>query len=326
MNQLEQVILDTPEPIILTRQARIADSVRKLPPKWLGIGLVTVAGVSYGIQAILGKLSYNGGANPETLLTFRFVVAMVIIWLLIFVLARRGTPIPLRQPRKKVYGFFILGLLWIPNSLLYFMGLKLLPAGTAVLLVYVFPALVVLWATIFFHEKLGVVKALALGLALLGCFLTVDPAVAFSEGASFNWLGAILVFGSAFSNSWYSILAQRFGKGVSGLVTTAYGLPLTAACFTLYSVTTGQFTLNMELSGWLCCIAVGVLTAFSIYSLLTGIGLIGASKAAIVSTTEPAVTVFLGAVLLNEPLSLVKLVGGLLIVVAVISLSTAKRD
>jgi drug/metabolite transporter (DMT)-like permease len=82
----------------------------------------------------------------------------------------------------------------------------------------------------------------------------------------------------------------------------------------------------MELSGWLCCIAVGVLTAFSIYSLLTGIGLIGASKAAIVSTTEPAVTVFLGAVLLNEPLSLVKLVGGLLIVVAVISLSTAKRD
>jgi drug/metabolite transporter (DMT)-like permease len=289
--------------------------------QWLGIGMAGLAGISYGVQGILGKYAFEGGADVSTLLTIRFIAASLVVWLAMWFISRRSSGFPVRQPRRKTLGFFLLGLIWVTNSLFFYMGLELLPAGTAALLVYVYPALVVLWAFVLFGEKITWVKIAALVLAITGCFLTVDPAVAFAAGATFSWLGALLVFGSAFSNSWYAVLAQFFSKGTPGLVVAAYGMPVTAACFLLYVTLTGNFNFSMTAVAWLCCTAIGILTGMAVYCLLVGINIIGASRAGIVATLEPATAVLLGALLLAEPVNFAKISGGLLIVVAILLLS-----
>jgi len=315
---MTQAELDYPETVT-------TEKLTKKPVNpWLGIGVVAVAGVGYGVQGILGKYAYAGNANVETLLTIRFIVAFIAVWGYILVIIRSGRQISLKQSRAKTIGFGFLGLLWISNSLFYFKGLELLPASTAALLVYVYPALVVLWSVLFFKEKMSWLKGGALVLALFGCFLTVDPAVAFTAGATFSFIGALWVLGSALSNSWYAVLAGVIGKGTSGLIVAAYGLPVTAVSFILYTAVTGSFNFNMTTAAWIACLSIGALTALSMILYLMGIAIIGASRASIIATSEPAASVLFGALLLSEPVTAAKLSGGLCIIFAILLLSRKK--
>ncbi len=302
------------------------EQTKKAVSPWLGIGVVAIAGIGYGIQGILGKYAYAGNANVETLLTIRFIVAFIAVWGLILVMVKSGRQISLKQSLAKTLGFGFLGLLWISNSLFYFKGLELLPASTAALLVYVYPAFVVTWSVLFFNEKMSWLKGGALILALFGCFLTVDPVVAFAAGATFSFIGAFWVLGSALSNSWYAVLAGVIGKGTSGLIVAAYGLPVTAVAFILYTALTGSFNFNMTPAAWIACLSIGALTAISMILYLAGISIIGASKASIIATSEPAGSVLFGALLLSEPMTAAKLSGGLCIIFAILLLSRKKKE
>ncbi len=286
----------------------------------LGVVLAALAGVGYGTQAPLIKLAYNNGANVSTMLSLRFFIAMITVWVLLITFR-----VPLRQPPRKVGLLLLLGLIFITNSLFFYLAVAEMAVGTATLVVYCFPALVVLWSILFFKERLGKWRMIALVLSLAGCLLTVDPVAAFGAAAGFSWLGALFAFGSAFSNSWYMMIAAHYGRGVPGMVAAGYGLPVTTAGFVGWSVLSGQLRFDMSPAAWACCLAIGLLTAFSIVVYLIGISLAGPSRSAMTSTTEPAVVVLLSFLILGEELSLIKLAGGALILSAVILLSRRNK-
>lgn len=286
----------------------------------LGIGAVLVAAVSFGVQGILGKYATAGGASVATLLTVRWTVAGAIVWAILLLLRGRNRGPALRQPARKLLGFGVLGLLFVTNSVFYFLALELLPVGVTVLLVYLFPALVVLWSVLFFGERLDRARGGALALALLGSVLTIDPAAAFATGAAFSALGVALALGSALSNSWCTTLMAPIGRGVPGLIVNAYSLPVTAAVCGGYALAAGGFG-GMSRGAWLICLAIGALTGLSAYVILHGIARIGASRAAIVMTAEPVTAVTLSALLFAEALTPLKLLGGACIVAGILLLS-----
>lgn len=292
----------------------------------LGIGAVAVAAASFGVQGVLGKYAAAGGANVGTLLTVRWVVAGVIVWALLLILRGRGRGPGLRQSRRRVLGFGVLGLLFVTNSAFYFSALELLPVGTAVLLVYTFPALVVLWGALFFGERIDRARGGALALALLGSVLTVEPASALAAGAALSGLGVLYALASALSNSWCMALMAPIGRDVPGLVVNAYSLPVTAALFGGYVLATDGFSGGMSAGAWLACLAIGALGGFSVYVILSGIARIGASRAAIVMTVEPITAVALSAILFAEPLTPLKLLGGACIVGGVLLLSRPRAE
>ncbi len=293
-----------------------AESEGKRQRLW-GLGLCAAAGFSYGFQALLVKWAYAEGVNVTTVLTMRFVIATIGVWGLVAVVRPA-----LRQPRRKLAGLGLLGLLFVTNALTYYLALDLLAAGTTTLLVYCFPVLVVIWATLFFGERLGFLRLIALALAVLGCLLTVDPvALLTTSGQAFSLLGALFAFASALSNSFYVVLSAPFGRGVPGLVQAAWSVPVTALVYIIWCLISGQFQFGQTPLGWACCLGIGILTAFSIGAYLAGIGLIGSSRAAITATTEPATAVILSILLLGEPASPLKLLGGVLIIGAVLILS-----
>lgn len=307
------------------RHAESVDSLRTRNDRWIGIAAVMLAAFSFGVQGILGKYASAGGANVPTMLTLRFGIATLIVWAVALALRLRNQNHSLRQPPRKVLGFVCLGLLFVTNSLFYFLALELLPVSTTALLLYTFPALVVLWSALFFGERLTRAKLGALVLALLGCALTIDPGAAFAAGAAFSWLGVGLALGSSLSNSWYATLAAPLGRGVSGLTIAAYSMPVTALCFGGYVLSTWSFSGDMSPSAWANCLAIGVLVGGSIALYLFGIARIGASRSAIVATIEPVTAVILGALLFAEPLTVAKLVGGACIVGGIVMLSVRGR-
>jgi drug/metabolite transporter (DMT)-like permease len=288
---------------------------------WLGIALCAAAGISYGIQAPMIKWAYANGVNVSMMLAVRFIIAALGVWALIAVLRP-----DLRLSRMKMGQVGLLGLIFITSSLFFYLSVQEMAAGTATLLVYTFPALVVLWSVLFFKERMGRTRWLALGLALLGCMLTIDPVAALGAGQNFSWLGAVFALGSAFSNSIYNVLSGLFGKGISGLVIAFWSVPVTALAYTTWMAVSGQFQAELPLAGWACCVGIGVLTAFSIGAYLVGLKMIGPSRASITATSEPATTVVLGILLLAEPASPLKLAGGAMIIGAVLILSRRNKE
>jgi drug/metabolite transporter (DMT)-like permease len=289
----------------------------------LGTLAVALASISFGVQGILAKYAYAGGANVPTVLATRFLFATLILWAIpLFRPSIRRTQ--LRLPRRSGLGAAVLGALFVTNALFYFLALDLLPASTAVMLVFVFPALVVLWARLFLRERLSRPQLVALGLALLGCVLTVDPRAALAIGAGISWLGVLWALGSALSNSWYVLLAGVFGRGIAPLTLALYSVPLTALAFCGYLVVDGGPSPNITAGGWASAVTLGILTGLAIYTYLIGVGYIGPSRAAVVATAEPVTAVVLGAVLLAEALTPPKLLGAGCIVAAITLLNRAE--
>ncbi len=283
--------------------------------RWVGVGLVTLAGASYGVQSVLAKVAYDGGMDVPTVLAVRFGVASVLVWIVVAAL-RRHRWLPLWVPPRT-----LLGLLFVTNALFGYLALTDLTAGTTTLLIFAFPALVVLWSRLLFRERLGPLKLGCLVLALTGCALTVDPLALFATGSAVSLAGVGWALLSALSNSWYATLAGPIGRNTPGLTVAAYSLPVTAACFLVYLVSRGGPTAGASVSGWLACIAIGALAGLSVCAVLSGIARIGSSQAAIVSTNEPTTAVLLGALVLSEPLKFITLLGGACIAAAIVLLS-----
>ncbi len=71
--------------------------------------------------------------------------------------------------------------------------------------------------------------------------------------------------------------------------------------------------------GWGAIGGIAVLaTVVPVLTFFAGIAKIGASRASVISTAEPGVTVGLEALVLGEPVSVVTVVGGTLVVAGVL--------
>ncbi len=309
-----------PGVLSVSREAPAPPSDRR--QRWIGVGLVTLAGAGYAVQSILAKVAYDDGADVPTVLGVRFGVASLLVWTVVLALRRQRWP-PLRVPPLQALGFAVLGLLFVTNALFAYLALTDLPAGTTTLLIFVFPALVVLWSRLLFGERLGRLKLGCLALGLVGCVLTVDPVAVFAAGSAVSLAGVGWALLSALSNSWYATLAGPIGRGRPGLTAAAYSLPVTAACFLAYLAARGGPSGDIGGAGWLACLGVGALAGLSVCAVLTGIARIGSSQTAIVSTSEPAIAVLLGALVLGESVKSITLLGGACIAAAIVLLSRA---
>lgn len=292
--------------------------------RWPGFLAVILASSSWGVQGIMVKYAFAGGANVVTVLALRAAIGTMFIWSLLPLIGwrmeRSGPPL---APRRRL-GFVGLGLLTVFNSLTYFLALSRLPASVAVLCLYLFPALTVLWSALFFGEHLNRRRALALALALGGAIFTVNPTTLFASGATLSLLGILFAFTSAFGNSWYGPVAVRVGRGYHGYTVARHALPATAFCFLFYVAVSGDFTRDMDARSWLICTIVGVMTGGSVLLYLIGISRIGPSPAAITTVAEPVTVVAVSAIVLAEPLTLFKFLGGASIVASIIVLARTR--
>ena len=128
-----------------------------------GAALVIGSAVCFGTLGVFGKLAYRLGLTTPQLLSYRFALAAVLLWLAATVIRQ---PFP---PRRSLVGLAIMGGAgYVGQSGSYFSALHFIPASTNALLLYTFPVVVTLLAALLFREALGWIKLAACGLAFLG--------------------------------------------------------------------------------------------------------------------------------------------------------------
>jgi len=88
----------------------------------------------------------------------------------------------------------------------------------------------------------------------------------------------------------------------------------------LVTVTGGQWPATR--AGWISIIAIALIsTVLGIVTFLAGLRRIGPANASMLSTLEPVVTVFLAAIALGETITFFRIVGGMMVLSAVILIS-----
>jgi drug/metabolite transporter (DMT)-like permease len=277
-----------------------------------GVLLVLVSALAFGGMAIFAKLAYQHGARPATLLTLRFAIAGTVLWLIVAV--RR----PGRPSRRTLIGGACLGLFgYSLQAGGYFAALQHLDASLTALLLYTYPAMVYIAAVLLGREAGSAVKVGALVLAGVGLAL-----VLLGGGAGdLNATGVALAFGAALAYTTYILVADTIVGGADPFLLTA--IVATGACISvgIFTFASGQFDTSFDATGWIALVSLSlVCTVLAITTFFLGLERVGPSSASIISTVEPAATVALAAVCFGERLGLVQLLGGALVLSAVVVL------
>lgn len=278
-----------------------------------GVAYVAASALCFGAMPIFARRAYQDGVDPRTLLLLRFTVAAAVMWALV---AWRGTRLPRGRALYTLVGMGAVG--YAGQAFSYFTALTLASAGLVALLLYTFPALVALLSWAVLRHPLTRLQLGALAMALLGSMLTIGRA---GDGAP---LGVALGLLAALIYSVYILVGARLPAEVTPTASTAVVTSSAAAVYGAVAAVAGV-RLPVSAGGWLAILAVALIgTVLAIACFLAGLERLGAVRASVYSTLEPAFTLGLAALLLGEEVSALRLAGGALILGAVLLLARAE--
>jgi drug/metabolite transporter (DMT)-like permease len=281
------------------------------PPRG-GLLLCLAAAAGFSTTGIFAKLAYASHVSVTTLLSVRFLLAAVILWL---VVAATRQPLPSR--RTAVAGF-VLGLAGYGLQVtLLFLSLERIDASLSALLFYSYPALVTTGAVLIGRERLTRHRGGALAVALAGVVLVFSGAVV----AQVDGVGVLLSVAAAAVYAVLILIVDTLGRGVRPLVLATWVTTGDAVAFALGGLLLGDLRFALAPAGWGAIVGLAVVaTVVPLTAFYAGIAHVGPSTASIMLTVEPAVTVLLAAVLLRETLGVRQFLGGALILTAVLLL------
>lgn len=292
---------------------------RSTPPdgsqRLAGVGLALLSAASFGVMPVLTKLVYADGADAVGVLAVRFSLAGVVL----LGLARlRGEALP--RGRTLLALALLGGIGYVVESLCYFLALERISAGLTALLLYFYPALVVLLAAVVLRTRPHPVAIGCVVVATAGTILTIGPV----EGG--KALGIVLGLTAAASYATYIVLSSRVlsSGNVGPLATSAVVMTSCGVVYDLLAVTTGA-RLPQAPSAWLALVGVALIgTVVAVSAFFAALARLGPSDTAVVSTAEPVVSIVVAGLVLGERLGPLQAVGGALVLGAVVVL--ARRE
>jgi drug/metabolite transporter (DMT)-like permease len=284
-----------------------------------GVALCVASAVGFGLMAVFAKEAYEDGVSVLTLLALRFTIAAGAFWLIV---AARRTQHAAPARRTAMAGLALGAVGYAAQAGGYFAALTRIEASLTALLLYVYPGLVFLGALALGRDHVDRRRMTALVLAVGGAALVL----AGSGTGHLDALGVALALGSAVAYSIYILVADDVTKRIDAFRLSA--LIATGAAATLWTagLVSGSIDLDFAAGGWGWIAALALAsTVLPISAFLVGLPKIGPSTAAIVSTVEPMVSVGMAMLWFGERLGEVQIVGGALVLGAVVLLAVKVR-
>lgn len=283
-----------------------------------GFLLGTIGAACYGTNPIFAIPLYKDGMDSLSVLFFRYLLAIPVVIAMLYMKKGRLT-----LKRKNSAGIILMGVLMAISSLALFISYDYIGAGIASTLLFLYPIMVALIMSFFFHEKSGIVTALSIIIATGGvCLITLKP-----DGTTISLFGTIAVTISALSYAIYLVYINVSNlKNVPSLMITLYILVVGSVMFAIIILFGQELTFPRHPIYWLNVIGLAILpTALSFYSTTKAITYIGSTPTAILGAFEPLTAVFLGAVILNEAIT-PRIAVGFVLVISGVSLIIARKD
>jgi drug/metabolite transporter (DMT)-like permease len=287
----------------------------------LGALLIVVAASSFGVLGPVAQYADEAGVSSLTLVTWRAGVGAVMVLLFLGLRAAGGTRLwrPWRElPRRDRLLLAIAAPANAALNLAMFVAFLRIGIALALLIFYIYPAFVALASMIWFRERLDRMRWVALAISMTGVVLVVAGA---GDLGSLDALGIGLAFIGALAQTFYALAAHHGFRAVPGAQAAAATMGGAALVYLVVALVIGRLPamaqpLESLAALWPVMVAGMVGAGLATVCFIAGIRLLGAPRAAILSTLEPVVGVALAAVLFGSLPTTLQLVGGALIIAA----------
>jgi drug/metabolite transporter (DMT)-like permease len=280
--------------------------------------LAAVSGsVMVGFMPLMARHLYAAGMSASSMLVWRFVLALVPLGLAIAVMR-----LDLRAAwRRGAWQIVVIGAtLGAGQTLCYWESIKTLDTSIAVLLFYTYPALTLALDRLVLKRPIRPRAVASITVILLGAGLITVPGL---RGGAVSLIGLAWAIPAPLIYSVYLVLTTsrlRRHPPVIGASCLYLGLTITFGVGVLF---TGlDWPANGATWGLIAFIAIGpgalMVTLFSYSSPR-----LGPSSYAIIANSELVTTVTVGIVVLGEPVTFARAVGGAMIVSGILAHSLA---
>jgi drug/metabolite transporter (DMT)-like permease len=272
--------------------------------------------VAWGASFIATKVALRE-LSPVSVVWLRFLVGVIILGAAVYVRKQ------LTLPGWKDLGYFaLLGFIGITfHQWLQSTGLVTSQATTTAWIVATTPIFIALLGWLFLKEKLGWLRTTGIGLAALGVLLVVSKGSLSSLASGhFGSPGDILIMISAPNWAVFSVLSRsrlkRYPAAPMMFYVMALGWLFSSVLF-FAGHGLNEFS-HLTLNGWLGVGFLGVIcSGFAYIFYYDALQVIPATQAGVFLYLEPLVTLVVAAIILGEPLLLVALLGGAIILLGV---------
>ena len=278
--------------------------------KTKGYILGTIAAATYGMNPLFALPLYKAGMNPESVLFFRYMLAIPILAVMI---KARGRSFKIN--RKETMTLIVMGLLVAISSLTLFQSYNYMEAGIASTILFVYPIMVALIMSLVFKEKLTMMTGLCLLLALGGISMLYKG----GDGTTLSLTGTLLALASALTYAIYIVgINQTVLKSTATLTVTFYVLVFGVTLFIIRLLTGTALTTPDKWYLWINVLALSVFpTAISFLCTTSAIQYIGSTPTAILGALEPVTAIIFGITIFGERMTLRESIGIVMILIAV---------
>lgn len=286
-----------------------------------GLTIAIVGAILFSAKAIVAKLIYRYPVDAVTLIGFRMLFSLPFFAAIAVWQGRNAAPLSSADRRRIV----MLGLLgYYLSSFLDFLGLQSITAGLERLILFLTPSFVLLISVFFLKKKIGGAEWAALATSYLGTVLVfVHDA---QRGGTNVLIGASFVLASAVCYAIYLILSGELVRRVGALRLVAYAMCVSSvACIAQFLLLrpVGMLVQPPAVYGLSLFNAV-VCTVLPVFLTMIAVARIGAPTASQAGMVGPVSTLFMGAVILDEPVTGIQLAGTALVLAGIWMLSKKK--
>jgi drug/metabolite transporter (DMT)-like permease len=304
----------------------------------IGMLCVAVSAMLFASKGLFGKALYARGVGFELLVAVRALLAMpLFIWMALprapaaggdeeaRPLDVRSAPAARPRPRAMLAAALAGVTCYYVGALVDFWALTMIDASVERVLLFSYPAMVVLWHTVARRRAPEARVVLALVATYAGIFFAMGG-VDLAELRA-NVFGAALVLVAAITTAVYFLIGEKYTRELGSTRFAAIGMSSAAVLLAIHFALFRSVDelARLQAYDWMLLAILGIACMF-VPGLLQAEGMkrVGAQRAAIGSTIGPPTTIVLAAIFLGERLNGWQMLGTALIVAGVLVLSLRK--
>ncbi len=273
-----------------------------------GYLLALAAATMLSFKSILVKKALQYGVTPHMLILMRMAISLPIFFVIMLAMKRTLT---LPSTSRQWIAVIAMGVIGISVAMYSsFLSIAYIGASMSTVITFTYPTITVLMDSVYRKKNPGLQVIGSSLLTFLGLYLVIQSR---NNELYENWaLGAGLALLSAITFAFYNILFGETVKKLDPMSLSTLVAVVSLATFTMVGI---NEPIPHEPMVWVYAVLLGV-TSGTIPYLATSFALrdIGASRASMIATVGPALTVFWAQLMLQETFTMPQYFGLALII------------
>ncbi len=280
-----------------------------------GLVLVVLSAFGFAASPSLARLAYEGGSDPSTAALFRFALGAAVLYPTYRL--RRGR---LALSRRLALIGLGIGLVYAVESIAYLFAVRLIPVSITVLVFFTFPVLVALLVRLVDKVPVTPVKAISLVAAFAGVALTTGAAP-----QALDPLGIGLALVASAGTAVFIVLGGKLTREVGSIGFALIAFAVATIVFGAWIAVAGALNLPETALGWIGLVGGSVSFVVSVLCFFTALKAVETVSATLVANLEPILAIAIAYLLLGEVLTVPQLVGGAIVIGAILLPSLVGR-